>query len=123
LDGAWTCEGEGEFAYAIPPDACVDVFTDCPAPPRATEEEFLAYFTIDILCEEFLTCNPAFDCSIFEDLENGDTSDCTYDAEKAQECMDGDWTCEGEGEFAYAVPPDACVDVYDCPDDDDDDDD
>lgn len=115
LDGAWVCEGEGEFAYAVPPDACLEVYTDCPEPAGATEEEFAAYFSTEKICDLMLVCNPSFDCSIFDDMEPADTSDCTYDPVSALECMEGEWTCEGEGASAYAVGPIACGEAYDCP--------
>jgi hypothetical protein len=87
-----------------------------------TRAEFAEALDTDFICTVMRHCNPDFDCSIFDDLEQSDTAGCRFDAEMARECMDGQWTCEGEGEYAYAVAPEACSEVYDCEDDDDTDD-
>ena len=90
-----------------------------------SEDKFMEEMSTEKMCAEMTTCNADFDCSIFDDLEAADTTGCEFDADKGQECLDGAWTCDGEGEFAYAVAPAACADVYTCTDagDDDDDDD
>jgi hypothetical protein len=115
VEGEWTCDGEGEFAYAVAPDACAAIYTDCPEPPGATEEEYYAHFTFDYVCDLFVSCNPDFDCSVIGESDPSDFADCTFDPVAALECMEGEWTCEGEGEFAYVLPPEICGFVYDCP--------
>jgi len=75
-----------------------------------SEERFSAAFG-EKLCAEYESCNRDVDC---DPSGMGSTIECDYDAAKAMECLNGDYTCNdefGEG-FEFIEVDLACMDIY-----------
>ena len=83
-----------------------------------TEAEFIADF-IDRYCAEATQCNADFDCSLLEGSDDVEMT-CTYDEDKAQDCIDGVYECDED--LGFVTPPEECAEALVCEEIDDDDD-
>ena len=94
-------------------DACAEVY-DCDGGGGfgINEDTFGDAFlekACDAGCEvdSVFYCNPPTSTGTTGDTE----SECTFDAEAAQECLDGEFTCDAIG---FTIAPSVCANVYEC---------
>jgi hypothetical protein len=78
-----------------------------------TEDEFAAGYT-DKYCAQLETCGSDFACSTSGTTATTTTAlaNCEFDAAAAQDCLDGEWTCDDS--LNLPNPPAACGTVYTC---------
>ena len=71
------------------------------------EEDFATKY-----CEEATACNAEFDCSILDAAADDTEMTCTFDADKAQACLDGTYECDAD--LGFVTPPAECADALVC---------
>jgi hypothetical protein len=78
-----------------------------------SEDDFAAEYA-DKYCAELETCGSDFTCSTTGTTTATTTAvaDCEFDAAAAQDCLDGEWTCDDT--LKLPIPPAACGTVYTC---------
>ena len=64
-------------------------------------------------CSEWQACNADFNCEL--EIEHN-REGCEFDKAKADECLNGPWTCNNSNTaLAVLLQPEACDDVWTCP--------
>ena len=64
-------------------------------------------------CTEWQGCNEEFSCEL--ELEH-DRDACEFDKDKADECLNGPWTCDNSNTgLSVLLQPAACEEVWSCP--------
>ena len=71
----------------------------------------------DLVCGTYAGCYPDFDCN---ELTPGDEEpvavDCEFDVEKAQACLDGEYSCDTTLDTEAITIPEECDEVFVCVD-------
>ena len=66
----------------------------------------------DCVCDEVDVDDCELDCDSTGDWSW--TSECTFDPEQGEACLDERWECDVDGDVVYAETPAVCMQVYDC---------
>ncbi len=78
-----------------------------------TSGQFEAAFG-DKVCDETEDCDPTEQCSPAE-WSNTLETDCDFDPEQGQDCLDRDWVCdESNPDHPYVQFPPSCLVAYVC---------
>jgi hypothetical protein len=83
-----------------------------------TEDGFVDAY-LEIGCDAAIDCNAATEVIVAycePEEATGTTTACSFDADYAQDCLEGEWTCDSIGGLTFPVPPSVCGLAYDCPD-------
>lgn len=80
---------------------------DGDTPDLPTVEEFFEAYT-KRSCDELEACVPGAVCSIVTKDIEARLEACDYDAEAAQQCLDGDWQCYEQGDAKLVIQHATC---------------
>jgi hypothetical protein len=84
---------------------------ECEDDPRAAFMEQ----AIEKWCDEYQECFDDFNCDDIIGFDGGFT-DCSFNIELAQSCLDGEYTCEPSTDYEGVIGPEACDEVFSCVD-------